>query len=177
MHYYQKFALIGLIIGIFPIILGIIALTTPAWISINHGQSSNRTSYGLFPQCTTNETSNCEDIDSFQTSQYLEIIGYVILIVGLLAGVLCTALIDKHSIHFIAPLILIIGTVTILLGFMFYIKSVVENSPPSSDMKLHLGYSMILMIATCIIGYILTAYFSFSAGYIHRHILATVNIY
>jgi len=177
MHYYQKFAIIGFILGLFPIVLGIIALTTSAWISINHNGLSNRTNYDLFRQCETNKTIECTYINSFQTSQYFEIIGYILLIVGLLAGVLCTALINKRSIHFIAPIILIIGTVTILLGFIFYIKSVVESIFALSNTTLNLGYSMILMISTCIIGCILIAYFSFSAGYIHRHILSNINIY
>jgi hypothetical protein len=177
MHYYQKFAIIGFIIGLFPIILGIIALTTSTWISINHDQSSNRTNDDLFQQCKTNETIECTVINAFQTFQYFEMIGYIILIVGLLAGVLCTALISKRSIHFIAPIILIIGTATILLGFIFYIKSVVESISALSNTTLNLGYSMILMIFTCTIGCILIGYFSFSAGYIHRHILSNVNIH
>lgn len=176
MHYHQKFAIIGFIIGIFPIILGVIALTTPVWININHDQSSNRTSYDLFRRYSINEATSNATIDSFQTSQYFEIGGFIILIVGLFTGVLCNALMHKRCVHFIAPIILILGTVTILLGFIFYIISVVEHNN-SSNMTLHLGYSMISMIATCTIGCILTAYFSFSAGYIHRHILATVNIY
>jgi hypothetical protein len=177
MYYYQKFAIIGFLIGLFPIIFGIIAFTTPAWIVINHDQPLHRIEYDLFRQCKSNGTIQCTQIDSFQTSQYFEIIGYIILIIGLLVGVLCTALIDRHSIHFIAPIILIIGTITILLGFIFYIKYVVENISPTSNTNLTVGYSMILMMSTCFIGCILTAYFSFSAGYIHRHILATVNIY
>lgn len=179
MKYSQKFAIIGFIIGIFPIILGIVALTTPVWININHNQTSNVTtsSYNLFRIYKINEQTRDEDIHSFETSQYFEIGGYAVLIFGLLAGVISTALIDKRKIHFVAPIILIIGTVTILLGFIFYIISVVEHVSSSTNTTLHLGYSMILMIITCIIGCILTAYFSFSAGYIHRHILSTVNIY
>jgi len=177
MHYYHKFALIGIVISFFPIIFGIIALTTPTWIVINHDQPLNRTDYGLFHQCKANHTDGCTDLDSFQAPKYLEIIGYIILIIGLLAGVLCTALIDKHSVHFIAPIIIVIGTVSILLGFIFYIKCVVEDIPTSSHTKVQLGYSMILMISTCMIGCVLSAYFSFSAGYIYRHILSNINIY
>ncbi len=177
MHYYHKFALIGSIIGLIPIVLGIIGLITPAWISIDYDRPSDPIMYGLFEQCTTNNTIECTDIDSFETPQYFEIIGYIILIVGILISVLSTALMDKRSIHFIPPIILIIGTITILLGFIFYIKCVVEMNPTLTNTKLHLGYSMILMISACIVGYILTAYFSFSAGYIHRHILSIDNIH
>jgi hypothetical protein len=156
--------------------LGVIALITPSWISINHNQTSTQINYDLFRQCKINETE-CTDINSFRRSQYFVIIGFTILIIGLLAGVICTALIDKRSIHFIVPIILIIGTAMILLGFIFYIQSVVENIDILSNTKLDLGYSMILMISTCITGFILTAYFAFSAGYIHRHILGIVNIH
>ena len=177
MHYYHKFALIGVGIGFFPIIFGIIALTTSPWIIINDNQALHRIDYGLFRKSDTNNTHERTEIVSFPTPQYLEIVGYVILIIGLLAGVLSTALIDKRSIHFIPPIILIIGTVSILLGLIFYIKSIVESIPTASQTQLHLGYSMILMIATCMIGCLLTAYFSFSAGYIHRHILGGASIY
>ncbi|CAF2384494.1 unnamed protein product [Rotaria sp. Silwood2] len=177
MHYYHKFAIIGFIVGLFAIIFGIIALTTSTWISINHDQSSYLVIYDLFRQCNKNETNKCTNIDSFRMPQYLEIIGYIILVIGLFVGVLCTAFVNKRSIHFIPPIILIIGTIMIFLGFIFYIKYVVEINSTLTITKLHLGSSMILMISTSIIGCFLTAYFSFTAGYIHRHILATVNIY
>jgi hypothetical protein len=177
MRYYHKFALIGILISFFPLIFGIIALTTSNWIVINNSQLSNQIDYGLFQQCKANHTDGCTDINSFQIPQYFEIIGYIILMLGLLIGILCTALIDKHRIHFIAPIILIVGTLSILLGFIFYFKTIVENISSLSNTKLQLGYSMILMIATCMTGCALTAYFSFTAGYIHRHILSDVNIY
>jgi hypothetical protein len=177
MRYYHKFAITGFIFGGFGIILGIIALTTPAWISVKYSQSSHTIIYGLFRQCDKNETTECTDINSFQAPQYIEIIGHVILAIGIFVGVICTAFIDQRSIHFIPPIILLIGSLTIFVGFIFYIKCVVEMNHNSSIRTLHFGYSMIMMICTCIIGNFLTAYFSFTAGYIHRHILATVNIY
>ncbi|CAF0809311.1 unnamed protein product [Rotaria sp. Silwood1] len=177
MHYYHKFAIIGFIVGLCAIILGIIALTTSTWISINHDQSLHPIIYDLFRQCNKNETNKCTNIDNFRIPQYFEIIGYIILVIGLFVGVLCTALVNQRSIHFIPPIILIIGIIMIFLGFIFYIKDVVESNNTLIITKLHFGSSMILMISTCIIGCFLAAYFSFTAGYIHRHILATVNIY
>ncbi|CAF1021400.1 unnamed protein product [Rotaria sordida] len=177
MYYYHKFAIIGFIIGLFAIILGIIALTTSNWISINHNQLSDPIIYDLFQQCDRNETNKCTDFESFRIPQYFEIIGYIILVIGVFVGVLCTEFVNKRNIHIISPIILIIGIIMIFLGFIFYIKYVIEINSTLTITKLDLGYSMILMISTCIIGCILTAYFSFTAGYTHRHILATVNIY
>jgi hypothetical protein len=187
MHYNHKFAIISFIIGFFAIILGIIALTTPVWISINYDHSLHPITYDLFRQCKSNinqtsktsknKTITCIVINSFQIAQYLEIIGYISLVIGLFVGILCTVLINKRTIHFISPLILIVSTIMILLGLIFYIKYVIEVNHNASIIELRLGYSIILMIITCVIGFILTAYFSYTAGYIHRHIVGTVNIY
>ncbi|CAF4413732.1 unnamed protein product [Rotaria socialis] len=177
MRYYHKFAIIGLIVGIFPIIFGIIALTTSTWIRVFDEKSSQTIVCDLFAQFNQSSTNKDATTDTFQIPQYFEIIGCIILQVGLVVGVLCTALINKRSVHFIPPVILMIGTVMIFLGLIFYIQYVVDRNGALSIKKLHLGYSMILMIATCVIGCFMTAYFSFTAGYIHRHILAGINIH
>jgi hypothetical protein len=177
MYYYQKFAIIGFIIGIFGIIFGVIALTTPSWITIHYNETSYSVSYGLFRQCKQNNTIECPDINYFGAPQYIQIIGYATLALGYFVGVICTSCIDKRSIHCIPPIILLTGSMTIFLGLIFYIKYVVELNHNLSIRTLHLGYSMIMMICTGIIGCFLAVYFSFTAGYIHRHILASVNIY
>jgi hypothetical protein len=177
MHYYQKFAIIGFIISLVAIALGIVGLTTSNWISINHDESSPAIIYDLFRPHNKNNTSENADRNPFRTSQYVEIIGYIILVVGLFLGVLFAALFDRRSIHFIPPIIILIGTTTIFIGLIFYMKNLVESNYHSPIKTLNMGYSMILMISTSIIGCILIAYFSFIAGYIHRHILATVNIH
>ncbi|CAF5087413.1 unnamed protein product [Rotaria magnacalcarata] len=161
----------------FSVIFGIIALTTSTWICVLDEKSSQPIVYDLFAQFSQNDTNKYAKTNTFQIPQYFEIIGYIILEVGLVVGVLCTALINKRNVHFIPPAILMIGTVMIFLGLIFYIQYVVDRNDALSIKKLHLGYSMILMIATCIIGCFMTAYFSFTAGHIHRHILAGTNIH
>lgn len=175
-HYYHKFSFIGFTLGLFAMVFGITGLTTSHWISINHDQSSHPIVYDLFRQCYQNKTIQCVDIDSFRTPQYFQIGGFIVLITGIFIGVLCAAFISKYTIHFIAPCIIIIGTMLIFFGLISYVKCVVEKHT-TSIIKLHLGYSIMFMTTTCVIGYILIAYFSFTAGYTHRHIIATANIY
>ncbi|CAF1322061.1 unnamed protein product [Adineta steineri] len=166
----------GFSIGLVPIILGITGLTTSNWISINHNGSSAGITYGLF-QKFPNETIQREDLTAFEICQYFEISGYVLLILGVFIGILCTELFYKRNIQFISPIIIMIGTILIFIGLLLYIKTLVEMTYDNPIENIYFGYSMILMICTNITGCILTVYFSFVAGYIHRHILSTVNIY
>ncbi|UJR36606.1 hypothetical protein I4U23_029326 [Adineta vaga] len=175
MHYYQKFAIIGFILGLIAIILGIAGLTTSAWISVTY-DSSYLIAYDLFHEYKNGTIEQIDD-QSFRISQCLEITGYTVLVIGIVLGVFCTGFIDKRSIHFIAPIIIIIGTLLILIGIIFYIKSIVEMDHKYPIERMNFCYSIILMMTTSIIGCILTVYFSFTSGYIHRHILSTVNIY
>lgn len=172
MYYYQKFAILGFLLSLVPLLFGIIALTTPSWIVINDSQLSNRSHIGLFGRCKGNQTRV-----AFQTPQYLQISGYIILVIGVFAAVLCTTFFDKRRIHFIAPILILIGSVTIFLGLICYLQSVIEDLPNSSNIQFQFGYSLILMLITAIVGCISTAYFSYTAGYIHRHILSNIDLH
>lgn len=184
MRYFHKFAIIGLPIGLIGILFGIIALLTPAWIQIQYNQSSEPITYGLFQHCQThqnrsdgnarNETRVCEKMESRPISQYFQITGCVFLAIGFLTSVLCTAFADRRNIHFIPPIILFVGIICILVGLIFFIEQIGTNE---MQIQFQVGYSMALMTMSCVVGILLLAYFSFTAGYISRHILSTVNIY
>lgn len=176
MHYYQKFAVIGVIVGVIPIISGIIGLTTSSWISITNDESSTTVTYDLFHRYQ-NGTNECETVESFRISQYLEITGHVVLAMGIILSVIFTGFVDKHSIHFLTPIVIILGVFSMIIGFIFYIESILEMSSDSPILKLNFGYSLILMLLTSAAGCLLAVYFSFTAGYIQRHILSNVNIY
>ena len=153
MYYYQKFAIVGFSLSLLPVILCIISLTTPPWITIDFIDSTN----------------------SFSTPRYLQIIGYIILIIGLFIAILCTTFIDKHPIHFLAPIIIIIGNLIIIIGLFAQLFSVVKDLSVISKVQVHFGFSLVAMILTTIFGFLSAFYFSYTAGYIHRHILSTFN--
>ncbi|CAF0805578.1 unnamed protein product [Adineta ricciae] len=177
MHYYQKFAVIGLILGVIPVILGIVGLTTLSWISITYDESlSTPVTYDLFRRCR-NGTNECDTVPSFRISQYLEITGYAVLAMGIILSVIFTGFVDKRSIHFLTPIVIILGVFSMIIGFIFYIESIFEMNPNSPILKVNFGYSLILMLSTGALGCLLAVYFSFTAGYIQRHILSNVNIY
>ena len=177
MHYYQKFAVIGLILGIVPVILGIVGLTTSSWIRITYNESlSTSVTCGLFHR-HRNGTNKCDTDQSFRISQYLEITGYVVLAMGIILSVIFTGFVDKRSIHFLTPIVIILGVFSMTIGFIFYIESIFEMNRDSPVLKMNFGYSSILMLSTSATGCLLAVYFSFTAGYIQRHILSNVNIY
>ncbi|CAF0977889.1 unnamed protein product [Adineta ricciae] len=177
MHYYQKFAVIGLILGIIPLILGIAGFTTSSWISVTYDESlSTPVTYDLFHRYR-NGTSQCDTVQSCRISQYLQITGYAVLAMGIILSVLFTGFVDKRSIHFLTPIVIILGVFSMIIGFIFYIESILEMNPDSPVLKMNFGYSLILMLSTSAIGCLLAVYFSFTAGYIQRHILSNVNIY
>ena len=185
MRSHHKFALVGLVIGLVGIVLSIIALSTPAWISVDHRGSSQPTIYGLFWQCQANASYShdkpsraiidCFKIDVFRAPQYLAIAGCSTFSIGIFLGIVSTAFIGKYRLQWIAPVLLFSSIVSLLLSMMIQIKGVIEHHLRSSRLELHYGYSMILMLVMCTVGIFLTAYFSFTAGYIHRHALSAVN--
>ena len=187
MQYYHKFSIAGFLIGLLAIIFGITALLTPVWIKIQHDQSSEPITYGLLEYCQThrnrsngnahNETVVCENIETRLVSQYVQITGCVILFVGLLSGVLCTAFVGRRNIHLLPPIILFIGIIWILFGLIFFIKHVVEIRTNEMEITFQIGYSLLLMLMTCVVGIFLFAYFSFTAGYIYHRMIYTGNIY
>lgn len=171
MYYYQKFAIVGFILSFWPIVLGIIALTTSSWITIDFDQSTNQTySYDLFGRCQTNQTTTTT---SFSTPRCLQIIGYIFLIIGLAIGILCTTFINKHRIHFLAPIIIIIGNVIIIIGLFVQFIRIIEDL---SKIRIHFGYSLISMYLTNIFAFLSAIYFSYTAGYMHRHILSNFTL-
>lgn len=173
--YYHKFAIIGFSIGIFPVITGILGLTTSTWISIHFDNTSHPIVYDLFGQCSGNRAKDCLRIETFENPQYFAIIGLIVFIIGLLVAVILTAGVTKHKIHYISPTILMIGTIMIFISLIFFIQNAVLRHGTLPIVKLQIGSGMALMISSCSIGCFLTGYFAFTAGYIHRYIVSNVN--
>jgi hypothetical protein len=159
----------GAIIGIIVIGLGIAALSTPTWIILTSSQQITAT-YSLFERCNkainilATPLEGCKDLSNFQTAQGLIIAGVVTVGLGIIASILLCIFIDKRWIKLMPQILLIIGPTLILIGGLLYVKNVLEEFTTGST-KLDLGYSFILILVTCIIGYISAAYFAFASGF------------
>jgi uncharacterized protein YjeT (DUF2065 family) len=165
--------LTGIAIGLVPIIIGIVGLATPTWININPVSGGLTVVYSLFRRCTTTNLagtsiSDCIDVTTFETSQGLQIAGVFIIAVGVIIAIILKLFSSTSNIYLISPLLPMIGSILILIGFLLYTKYVIEDFVQSA-LEVNTGYSMILMVITCICGFVATAYFSFNAGYIYRN--------
>ena len=172
--------IISAVVGLIPIILGIVALATPKWIVVNLVGEGISSVYGLFQQCTSVETetvsiTKCADIKSaFQTVQGLQIAGVVILAVGVAIAIIIKQFLPKYLLKLSTPLLPLIGSVLILIGSLLFAKYVIEYHS-SNLIGVTIGYSMVLMVIACICGFVVTALFAFDAGYSYGNSRSTVN--
>ncbi|UJR36607.1 hypothetical protein I4U23_029327 [Adineta vaga] len=165
------------VIGLIPIVFGIIGLATSSWIKIALAGQEPSVIYSLFQQCITEDNSiaTCIDISpSFKTIQGLEIAGVVIIGVGVIIAVVLKILFPKKLIQLITPLLPMVGSILILVGSLLYAKYVIEHFS-TFGLEIGVGYSMILIIIACIFGFFATVYLSFSAGYAYGIKRSTVN--
>ncbi|CAF3130121.1 unnamed protein product [Rotaria socialis] len=164
----QILSLFGAGIGVVTVVLGIVALATPSWIILAAPPAINST-YSLFQRC--NESSvpqlagivGCAKLNGFQTPQGLTISGVIIVVLGIASSILLGMLDTNRYIKYVPHFLLVTGPTLILIGVLFYVKNVLANFTAGST-KLDLGYSFILIVITCIIGYISSAYFGFVTG-------------
>jgi hypothetical protein len=154
---------VGGIIGIAVIVLGVVAVSTSTWIILSVPQTFKST-YSLFDRC--NETlipplapfNGCTSLNNFQTPQGLILSGVIVVGLGIIASMLLSVLYSTNRINLAPQILLLVGPTLILIGAVFYVKNVLGNFTQGQT-KLDLGYSFILIMVTCIIGYISAGYF------------------
>ena len=168
MHFFLLSSFGGILIVIPIIILGITALSTPAWIILTI-PGTTKSTYGLFERCNellTPETvtsKECTNLSEFQRPQGLTIAGVVMLGFGIIVSILLSMFVKNCWIKLMTQIPLITGPTLILVGTLFYVKRVLEHFTQGLT-ELDLGYSFILIFVTGIIGYVSAAYFSFTAA-------------
>jgi hypothetical protein len=164
----QRLILAGASIGIALIVLGVVAISTSSWLILTV-PGAVKSTYSLFDRCNTTSIAalapiaGCRTLNGFQTEQGLIIAGVIAAGLGIIASILLGILYDNKWIKVLPQILLIIGPTLILIGLLFYVKNVLENFT-SGSAELDLGYSIILIVVTCIIGYISAAYFLFING-------------
>ncbi|CAF1340996.1 unnamed protein product [Adineta steineri] len=162
-----KLLIITAAIGLISIIFGIIGLATPKWIDVEVVAGGSNTIYGLFRQCTVDATgTKCTNVPTFKTAQGLQIAGVVIIAIGVISFTILNLLSRNSYLHLISPVLPIIGSILILIGFLLFPKYVIElYSTNLMKLQVNIGYSMVLMVIACIGGFLTAIYFAFSAGY------------
>ena len=160
MHFPRISFLAGAALSAIPIALGIVAVATRIWLRIkSNDDDSIVATYGLFHLNTASRTI---DFD-YPASQGLIIAGIIAIAVGVLVALLLDIVIKNRWIHLIAILFLYAGPTLIFIGLLLYAKRVFE-AVGDNRTTLFLGYSIILAIIACLLGFLLAIYFAFVAG-------------
>ncbi|CAF0733658.1 unnamed protein product [Adineta steineri] len=160
-----KLLIITAAIGLISVIFGIIGLATPKWIDVKVVAGGMNTVYGLFRECTVVATgTTCTNVPTFKTAQGLQIAGVVIIAIGVISFTILKLLSRNSYLHLISPVLPIIGSILILIGFLLFPKYVIELNTANTR-QVNIGYSMVLMVIACIGGFLTAIYFAFTAGY------------
>ncbi|CAF3460614.1 unnamed protein product [Rotaria socialis] len=145
--------LIGAVLGVIPIALGIVALVTTKWISSPSGLTSSI--------IICSEESLCLQAPEATITKGIEIAGVGAIVVGVILSVILGMWTENVLLLLLPQIFLIAGPILILIGFLLYAKYLFGMIMQTS---VDLGYSFILMIAACIVGFITAIYFAFVAG-------------
>lgn len=169
MLYYQKSAIVGLAIGLTTIILGIVSLSTPAWVTIDYSHTPPIT-YGLFHDPTMDAAKGLS-MTTLRASQVTGGFGHFCLTVGTIMGVWCIAFIDELEFILSAAMFMVLGIMLDTTGLVYYFKAHVDLERFGANTHIDYGYSLGLMIVTILFALLLTVHISFMAGYKYRQIV------
>ena len=158
-------SIVSIVLAIAIMTLGIVALSTSTWLVLNDPSPTEKV-YSLFERCdrvVTAVPANhvCRSLENFSVSQILNITGMAMIGVGNILAIALAFLTKSHSIPLVSQVFLMSGPTLLLLGCLFYIRSVLKNYT-ADTVELSLGYSFILLLMTCILGYISSSYFIFT---------------
>ena len=150
--------LVGAFFGVISIGLGITALATPNWIQ-------NNSTYSLL-RCERPYVC-LERSSESNITKGLEIAGIGAIAVGLVFSVVLDILTKNRWIHLLPQILLTVGSSLILIGLILYVEYVASDDfKPSNQQQisLSLGYSLILMIIACVLGFCTAVYLAYIAG-------------
>ena len=123
----------------------------------NIGKNLESTTYNLFTK-STNDTK----VDEFSVPQGLIIAGLCCIFVGTVLAVVVGLLGLWRVISILPLLLLVVGPVLITIGYLLYAKVVVEDFGHELGIVVHLGYSLVLIVISSIIGYATAIFFAFT---------------
>jgi hypothetical protein len=171
-------SLAGICFSVFTIVVGVVALSTPKWIVLTIPNVLQST-YSLFQRCnkplTAPESSAiCANLPKFTSPQGLTIAGVALVGLGNIAAITIIIFVKNRWVSLLPQIFLISGPTLILVGGLYYVKVVLGNFSDGIT-QLDLGYSFILLVTTCILGYACSTYFAFVAG-IEQRVNGSVNI-
>jgi hypothetical protein len=129
----------------------------------NIGGNLKPTTYNLFDKST-----NTTKINELKLPQGLVIAGLNCIFVGTVLAVII-GMLGRWRVMSIVPLLfLIIGPILITIGYLLYAKIIVEDFGHELGITVHLGYSLVLVVISSIIGYITSVFYAFTILH-HRH--------
>jgi hypothetical protein len=170
MQFPRKLVLVGALISLIPIALSIAAFATPSWVNVTaRNQTSNFNFTIPYSLLVCNNTLCPSTSPLLRTVQGLEISGFMALLLGVVAFVVLDILTESRLIHLLPQILLIIGPTLVLVGLILYPLYVMTNFTFFTSYfiinSISFGYSFILMLIACIVGYVIAIYFAFLAGF------------
>ena len=143
---------IGGLLGLVCVGLGVAALVTSQWMRISSGATSL-----LIP-----DQSKVYPTKTFQAVQGLLIAGVGVTALGLLAAIVVGIFVSNRWIRLLPQLLLLSGPTAILVGLILYVKGVFDkfSNPPITAQTVELKFSIIFMLVSCILGFVLSTYFA-----------------
>ncbi|CAF4467245.1 unnamed protein product, partial [Rotaria sp. Silwood2] len=119
----RSLVLIGALLGLIPIVLGIVALVTPKWIKILH------INFSLLVCGTSNI---CLKSPRSNITNGLEIAGVAAIAIGVILSVILGMFTKNRWIYLLPQIFLISGPILILIGILLYAKYIIEIERPNS---------------------------------------------
>ena len=147
---------IGGLLGLVCVGLGVAALVTSQWIKFGSITTSL-----LIPN-----QSKLYPTKTFQAVQGLLIAGVGATALGLLAAIVVGIFVNNRLIRLLPQLLLLSGPTAILVGLILYVKGLFDgfSNPSITAQTAELKFSIIFMLVSCILGFVLSTYFAFVNG-------------
>lgn len=167
MQFPRKTVIAGVLLSLIPIGLGIAAITTRNWIEVEGvpGANSSDTTYSLW--ICDNQT--CFSNERFNAAKGLAIAGVAAIAVGAIVTLLFDIFIKNRWLQSIPLILLYLGPVEILVGLLLYMLAVIDYAAGQKQRLDKLGYSIIFMLVSSLVGFLTAVYFAFATGFgIHR---------
>jgi hypothetical protein len=121
----------------------------------NIGSNLKSTTYNLFDKST-----DTTKLTGLTLPQGLIIGGLCCVIIGIILALIVGMFGIWRGISIIPLLLLIVGPIAITIGFLLYAKTVVEDFGHDLGITVHLGYSLIAVVLSSIVGFITAILFA-----------------
>ena len=160
--------IVGAFLGVASIGLGIAGLVTKQWLKVESTVNGMNTPTTVYSLLLCDDEHKCPSNSLFNATKGLEIAGVAALIISIVIGVFFRVAKLNRSLQVFPVIPMLAGPILILIGLLLYAKVVFEDvgtkllplGTTSLTTKTTLEYSIILMVVSCIVGFITATIFA-----------------